>query len=83
MFMEVKSPVQMILHSFLANPFSPYSIQKRPEPQISRKFVPTIVFRGSNQGDPNLSKICRKFEKRQFPDKFSNFRQIFDKFGSP
>ena len=34
-------------------------------------------------GDPNLSKICQKFEKRQFPDKFSNFRQIIHKSGSP
>ena len=67
----------------VANPLSPY-IQKRPEPQICPKFVPTIVFRGSNQGDPNLSKICRKFQKRQFPDKFSNFRQIFEtNLGSP
>ena len=28
----------------LANPFSPYSIQKRPKPQICPKFVPAIVF---------------------------------------
>ena len=60
----------------LANPFSPYSIQKRPEPQICPKFVPTIVFRGSNQQDPNFSKICRKIEicpeivVLQFYDKF-------------
>ena len=59
------------------------AFKKCPEPQICPKFVPTIVFRGSNQGDKNLSKNCRKFEKRQFPDKFSNFRQFFDKFGSP
>ena len=50
----------------LAKPFSPYSIQKRPKPQICPKFVPTIVFRSSNHGDPNLSKICRNIEKWQF-----------------
>ena len=61
----------------VANPFSPYSFQKRPKPQICPKFVPAIVFRDSNQGDPNLSKICREIEKRQFPDKFF---QTFDKF---
>ena len=59
------------------------NFSKCREPQICQKFVPKIVFQGSNQGDPNLSKICRKFEKRQFPDKFSNFRQMFDKFGLP
>ena len=61
-----------------ANPPAPYSIQKCPnfKPQMCQKFVPAIVFRGSNQGDPNLSNK----KKRQFPDKFSNFRQSFDKF---
>ena len=67
----------------LRNPFSPHSIQKRPEPQICPNFVPTIVFRGSNQGDPNLSKICPKFENLSGNCRFSNFRHIFDKFGSP
>ena len=75
------------LHKFcvmtVANPPAPYSIQTCPEPRICQKFVPTIVFRGSNQGDRNLSKICRKFEKRQFLDKFSNFRRVFDKSGPP
>ena len=52
----------------IANPFSPYSIQKRPEPQICPKFVPTIVFRSSNQGDPKLSKICRKFSLKICPE---------------
>ena len=64
--------------------FSPYSIQKRPEPQICPKFVPTIAFRGFNQGDPNLSKICRKFENLSGNCRFFfffNFRH--DKFGSP
>ena len=59
------------------NPPDPYSIKKCPEPQICQKFVPTIVFRGSNQGDPNFSKICQKFEKRQF---FAQIFEIFDKF---
>ena len=35
----------------LVNPLSPYSIQKRPEPQICPKFVSAIVFEGSSQGD--------------------------------
>ena len=57
-------------------PPAPYSIQKCPERQICPKFGPTIVFRGSNQGGPNLSKICRKIEicpeivVFQFFDKF-------------
>ena len=45
-----------------ANPPAPHSIQKCPEPQICQKFLPTIAFRGSNQGDPNLSKISRTIE---------------------
>ena len=51
------------VYVYVANPPAPYSIQKCPEPQICQRFVPTIVFRGSNQGDPNLSRICRNFEK--------------------
>ena len=31
----------------VANPFSPYSVQKHPEPQICPKFVPAIVCGGS------------------------------------
>ena len=46
----------------VANPPAPDSIRKCPEPQICPKFVPTIVFRGSNQGNPNLSKICRNLK---------------------
>ena len=45
--------------TYLANPFSPYSIQKRPEPQICPKFVPTIDFGGSNRG----TEICQTFVK--------------------
>ena len=68
------------------------AFQKCPEPQICQKFVPTIVFGGSNQGGPNLSKICRKIGK--FVHKFltnlgppdwnpqkQSPGQIFDKFG--
>ena len=35
-----------VLHVMVcvAQPFSPYSIQKRPEPQICPKFVPAIVW---------------------------------------
>ena len=45
-----------------SRPFlGPFSIQKKcPEPQICSNFVPTIAFRGANQGDPNLSKSCLK-----------------------
>ena len=64
-------------YSRVANPFSPYSIQKRSEPQICPKFVPTIVFRGSNQGNPNLSKICRKFDKRQISGQIFKFSTNF------
>ena len=34
-----------------ANPFPPYSLQKRPKPQNCPKFVPAIVWGGSSQGD--------------------------------
>ena len=43
---------------YLSNPPATSSTQKCPEPKICPKVVPTIVFRGSNQGGPNLSKIC-------------------------
>ena len=67
----------------LANPPAPCSIHKCPEPQICPKFVPTIVFRGSNPGGPNLSKICRIMKKLSGNCRFSMFRQMFDKFWSP
>ena len=69
-----------IFDANFANPSSPYSIQKRPKPQICPKFVPTIVFRGSNQGDPNLSK---KLKNDNFRTNFQFFDKCFDKFGSP
>ena len=49
----------------IANPPAPYSIRKHPEPQTCPKFVPTIVFRGSNQGDPIkcVKKLSDKTEK--------------------
>ena len=40
--------VLLCMGLLLASPPAPYSIQKRPEPQICQKFVPTIVLRGSN-----------------------------------
>ena len=67
--------------SRLANPPAPYSIQRCPEPQICQKLVPTIVFWGSNQGGPNLSKICRNFENLSGNCHCSKFRLILDKFG--
>ena len=67
-------------HPSVANPFSPYSIQKRPEPQICPKFMPTIVFSEFQSVGPQ---IRRKFvENLSGNCRFSNFRQIFDKFGS-
>ena len=66
----------LLMHDKFANPPAPYSMQKCPEPEICPKFVRTIVFRDSNQGDPNLSKNCEILKLCQFPDKF----QIFDKF---
>ena len=69
--------------TWIANPFPPYSFQKRPEPQICPKSVPAIVFGGSSQGDWNLSKICQNLQKfvRKLP--FFKFWQIFDQFQSP
>ena len=67
-------------------PSGPLQHSKRPRtPDLSKICPEDCFFPGSNQGGPNLSKICRMCEKkrRQFPDKFSNFRQIFDQFGSP
>ena len=78
----------------IANPPAPYSIQKCPEPQISPKLVLRIVFRDSNQGDPNLSKSVENKKsvwnyRFQFFDKYlTNLcppswnpkRQILDKF---
>ena len=68
-------------HPMLANPFSPYSIQKRPKPQICPKFAPAIVLGGSSQGAWNLEKfvkICLKitvfFFSLQFWQIFPNFR---------
>ena len=69
-----------IFHSRFANPFFPLQHPKTPP---TPKFVPTIVIQGFNQGDPNLSKICRKFENLSGNCRFSIFRQIFDKFGFP
>ena len=62
----------------IAKPFSPYSIQKRPEPQICPKFVPAIVFGGSSPGVKNLKKfvkICLKIAVFQI---LTIFFQIFD-----
>ena len=79
----------------VANPVSPYSIEKRSEPQICPKFVQAIVL-GSSQGDWNLSKICQNlsencifqiwpvFDKFQSPDwspQKQSLGHIFDKFG--
>ena len=51
---------------------APYSIQKRPKapppkPQICQESVPTIVFRGSNQGFKG-TQICQKFVKKTCSD---------------
>ena len=51
------------LDTTVANPFPPYSLQKRPKPQICPKFVPAIVLGGSVRGTEiwkNLSNFVRK-----------------------
>ena len=63
--------------SNVASPFSPYSIQKRPKPQICPKFVPAIVFGGSSQGDENLKKIVKICPKIAVFQIFDKFFQIF------
>ena len=57
-------------------PFSPFSIQKHPEPQICPKFVPAIVFGGSSPGDWKLSKICKNLKNDTFGQILTNFWQI-------
>ena len=52
----------------LANPPTPYSSQKRPEPQICPTCVLEVAFEGSSQGDWNLNL------------RSGHFRIKFDKF---
>ena len=47
----------------IAKPFSPYSIQKRPKPQICPKFVAAIVFGGSSQGGQKFAKVCQNLSE--------------------
>ena len=89
-------PPPLAPRPLLAKPFSPYSIQKRPEPQICQKFVAAIVVGGSSQGVKNLKKLSKfvwKLRFFKFWQFFSNFwppdwnpqkqslGQILDKFG--
>ena len=70
------------INSRIANPPAPYSIPNAP----NLKFVKNLsrrLFFGVQSGEPNFVKICRNFEKWRFPDKFSKFRQIFDKIWVP
>ena len=65
------------LETMVVNPFPPYSLQKRPKPQICPKFVPAIVFGGSRPGDWNLEKfvkICPKITVFQISTNFSKFQ---------
>ena len=64
-------------HSTIAKPFFPYSVQKRPEPQICPKFVPAIVFGGSGQGVQFLCQICPFCLKITVFQILTNFSQIF------
>ena len=66
------------LWTLLVNPPAPYSIQKGPEPQICQKTCPDDCFSGFQPGDPNLSQICRKLERRQVLDKSSRDRKTHD-----
>ena len=77
---ELFARPQKCLCSCFANPFSPYSIQERPEPPICPTFVPAIVFGGSSQGGWNVSKIFQNLSAK-LP--FFKFWQILDKFQSP
>ena len=47
----LKELVMQVPDASIANPFPPYSLQKRQKPQICPKFVPAIVLGGSSQGD--------------------------------
>ena len=61
----------------VANPFSPYSLQKRPKPKTCPKFVQAIVLGGSSQGGWNLEKfvkICPKITVFQNLTNFSKFQ---------
>ena len=55
----------LILTPKLANPFSPYSIQKRPKPQICPKFVPAIVFGGFQSGGLKFGKIRHNLSEKK------------------
>ena len=63
-----------VLIFWLANPFPPYSLQKRPKPQICAKFVPAI-FLGGPSGTEIWKKLS-KFENGNFRTNFDNFFQI-------
>ena len=65
----ISRPVFLIC-LFSSSSYYYVAFKKRPEPQISPKFVPAIAFGSSTRGDWNLSKLCQKIEKGQFPDKF-------------
>ena len=60
----------------VANPFPPYSLQKRPKPQICPKFVPAIVLGGSSQGGLRFGKICQYLKNGNFRSNFDKFFQI-------
>ena len=63
----------------LAKPLSPYSIQKRPEPQFAQNLSQRLFFGVPARGS-NICKTLSKFKKPQFSDKFW---QIFSKFWPP
>ena len=63
-----------------AKRLSPYSIQKRPEPQLCPKVVPAIAFGGSSQGDWNLSKIYQYMSGNY---RFSKFEKVLTNFSPP
>ena len=61
-----------------AKPFPPYSIQKRPEPQICPKFVPAIVFWGFQSGGQKFEINCQNLSENDGFSNFDKFFQIFD-----
>ena len=71
-FGSVPAPSQN-LGASACEPSRPLQHSKMPRTPNLPKICPDDCFSGFQSGGPNLSRNCR----------FSNFRQIFDKFGSP
>ena len=64
----------------LRTPFSPYSIQKHPEPQICPKICPSDCFSGFQSGGLKFVKNLSKFVRNC---RFSNFNKFLTNFSPP